>query len=397
MSLSTSPGGTADTDGPAAPAPPWRDRRRYLWPLGVVMPALPFLAAGLVALTGVSAFWWLGLMILFVVLPALDLLIGRTNDNPPDDERARLDADRYYRWVTFLFIPVQYLSLVFSAWVWATWDLPWHAQLGLAMTMGVVSGIAINTAHELGHKREENERWLSKIALASSAYGHFYVEHNRGHHVRVATPEDPASSRLGEGFWAFLPRTVWGALRSSWELEARRFVRHERSPWSLRNDILLSWAMTIALFAGLTIAFGAAVWPWLAIQAVVGFTLLEAVNYLEHYGLLRGRREDGRYERVDPRHSWNADHTVSNLLLFQLQRHSDHHANPLRRYQTLRHFDESPQLPSGYGTMIVVALVPPVWRWVMDRRVLAHLDGDLSRANISPRRREKVLASLSPR
>ena len=282
-------------------ATPWRDRRRYLWPLGAVMPALPFLAAGLYAVTGSPVSWWLGPIIVFGLLPALDLAIGRTSDNPPESERERLEADRYYRWITFAFIPVQYLGLVFACWMWARGDLPWYDALGLAMTVGVVSGIAINTAHELGHKREENERWLSKIALASSAYGHFYVEHNRGHHVRVATPEDPASSRLGEGFWTFLPRSVVGSLRSSWHLETRRFARHDRSAWSVRNDILISWAMTLVLFGVLTAVFGPAVLPWLLVQAVVGFTLLEAVNYLEHYGLLRARRDDGRYERVDAR------------------------------------------------------------------------------------------------
>jgi alkane 1-monooxygenase len=372
---------------------PWRDKRRYLWPLGTVMPALPIAGYGLVHLTGLSLFWWLGPIILFLVLPALDLLIGRTNDNPPDSERARLEADRYYRWITYLFLPVQYVSLAFTCWAWATQDLGLVSDLGLALTMGVVSGIAINTAHELGHKREENERWLSKIALASSGYGHFYVEHNRGHHVRVATPEDPASSRFGENFWtSFLPRTVWGSLRSSWHLEVKRFSRHQQNPWSLRNDILISWAMTIVLFTALCLVFGVGVLPWLVVQAVVGFTLLEIVNYLEHYGLKRGKREDGRYERVDPRHSWNADHTVSNLLLYQLQRHSDHHANPVRRYQTLRHFEESPQLPSGYGTMIVVAVFPPLWRRIMDPKVVAHYDGDLTQANVLPRKRARILA-----
>jgi alkane 1-monooxygenase len=147
--------------------------------------------------------------------------------------------------------------------------------------------------------------------------------------------------------------------------------------------------MTVVLFGALTAVFGWTVLGWLLVQAFVGFSLLEVVNYLEHYGLKRQKRADGRYERVDPRHSWNADHTVSNLLLYQLQRHSDHHANPVRRYQTLRHFEESPQLPSGYGTMIVVAVIPPLWRAVMDPKVRAHYDGDLELANVLPRKRRR--------
>ena len=154
--------------------------------------------------------------------------------------------------------------------------------------------------------------------------------------------------------------------------------------WSGDNQVLTAWALSAALFAALTAAFGWAVLPYLAVQAVLGFCLLESVNYLEHYGLLRERLPDGRYERVAPRHSWNSDNTVSNLLLFQLQRHSDHHANPLRRYQTLRHFDEAPELPSGYATMIVTCWFPRVWRRIMDARLLAHYDGDVSLANRRP-------------
>ncbi|HWX46021.1 MAG TPA: alkane 1-monooxygenase, partial [Solirubrobacteraceae bacterium] len=264
--------------------------------------------------------------------------------------------------------------------------------IGLTLTVGVVSGIAINTAHELGHKRASVERWLSKVALAQSAYGHFFIEHNRGHHVRVATPEDPASARLGESFYAFLPRTVVGSLRSSWELERTRLQRMGRSPWTLRNDIVGAWAMTVVLFGALAAVFGAVVLPYLVLQAVLGFSLLEVVNYLEHYGLLRGRREDGRYERTRPEHSWNSNNVASNVLLYHLQRHSDHHANPTRRYQALRHMQEAPQLPTGYAGMILLATAPPLWRRVMDRRLVAHYGGDLTRANIAPRRRSRVLA-----
>ena len=220
----------------------------------------------------------------------------------------------------------------------------------------MVGGIAINTAHELGHKRKQHEQWLSKVALAQTGYGHFFIEHNRGHHVRVATPEDPASSRLGESFWEFLPRTVWGSLTSALHLERVRLDRLGKPFCSIHNDVLNAWAMTVVLFGALTAIFGLEVLPWLLVQAVVGFSLLEVVNYLEHYGLLRQKREDGRrYERCRPEHSWNTDNVASNVFLYHLQRHSDHHANPVRRYQALRHFEELPELPSGYATMIVLA------------------------------------------
>jgi alkane 1-monooxygenase len=370
----------------------WRDPKRYAWLLGLIVPSLPFLAWGLVQATGLAVFWFYGPFLVFAIFPLLDLLIGMDATNPPDSVIKWLERDRYYRWCTYLFIPIQYAGLAFACWLWSTGRLSRVDGIGLALTVAMVSGIAINTAHELGHKRERTERWLSRVALAQSAYGHFYVEHNRGHHVRVATPEDPASARLGESFYAFLPRTVLGSLRSAWELERTRLARRGRSPWRPGNDILGAWAMTVVLFAGLALAFGPVVLPYLAIQAVLGFCLLEVVNYLEHYGLLRQRREDGRYERTRPQHSWNSNNVASNVLLYHLQRHSDHHANPLRRYQALRHVREAPQLPTGYAGMILLAVVPPLWRRVMDPRLLAHYDGEIARANISPRRRARLLA-----
>ena len=365
----------------------WRDPKRFLWPLGLLVPLLPFMAFGLVQATGLGVFWWWGPMFLFGIMPVLDHVIGKDAENPPDSALKHLEDDRYYRWCTYLFLPLQYAALVWACGQWAGGDLSLLESLGLAFTVGTVSGIAINTAHELGHKRKQAERWLSKVALAQTGYGHFFIEHNRGHHVRVATPEDPASARLGESFWRFLPRTVAGSLTSAWELERERTERDGGSFWSPRNDVLNAWAMTVALFAVLTAVFGWAVLPFLLLQAVFGFQLLEVVNYLEHYGLLRQKREDGRYERTQPRHSWNSNNVSSNVLLYHLQRHSDHHANPLRRYQALRHFDEAPELPSGYATMILMAYFPPVWRRIMDPRVAAHYDGDLRLANVHPARR----------
>jgi alkane 1-monooxygenase len=370
----------------------WSDPKRYAWLLGLIVPSLPFLAWGWVELTGLGAFWFFGPVLVFVIFPVLDYLVGMDADNPPDSIIKWLEQDRYYRWCTYVFIPVQYAGLVFACWLWAYGGLSTLDGIGLALTMAMVSGIAINTAHELGHKRADLEKWLSKVALAQSGYGHFFIEHNRGHHVRVATPEDPASARLGESFWAFLPRTVSGSLSSAWGLERARLERVGHSPWSVHNDILQAWAMTVGLFALLAIVFGPVVLPFLLLQAVLGFSLLEVVNYLEHYGLMRQRKEDGRFERCRAEHSWNSNNVASNVLLYHLQRHSDHHANPTRRYQALRHVDEAPQLPTGYAGMIVLAWFPPLWRRVMDRRLVDHYGGDLSRANIQPRAKRRVLA-----
>jgi alkane 1-monooxygenase len=378
----------ADTEpDPAA----WRDPKRYAWLLGLIVPLLPFISWGLVEASGWGVFWFYGPVLVFGFFPVLDLIRGTDAENPPDSVIKWLEQDRYYRWCTYLFLPLQYAGLVFACWMWAHGGLSTVESIGLALTVAMVSGIAINTAHELGHKRASSERWLSRIALAQSGYGHFYIEHNRGHHVRVATPEDPASARLGESFYAFWPRTVAGSLRSAWELERTRLQRMKRGAWTFRNDILSAWAMSVALFAALAIAFGPVVLPYLLLQAVIGFSLLEVVNYLEHYGLLRQHREDGRYERTRAEHSWNSNNVASNVLLYHLQRHSDHHANPIRRYQALRHVEEAPQLPTGYAGMILLAAIPPLWRRVMDRRLLDHYGGDVTRANIHPPARRRVL------
>jgi alkane 1-monooxygenase len=377
--------------GEAPEAPTWRDGKRYAWLLGLVVPSLPLAAWGLLEATGLGIFWFVGPVVVFGLFPVLDLLVGTDQENPPDSAIAWLEEDRYYRWCTYLYIPLQYVSLAIACWLWSSGDLSTIDGIGLALTTAMVAGVAINTAHELGHKRASVERWLSKVALAQTGYGHFFIEHNRGHHVRVATPEDPASSRLGESFYEFLPRTVAGSLRSSWGLERKRLARMGKGPWTIHNDILNAWAMTVVLFGALVAVFGVVVLPYLLLQAVLGFSLLEVVNYLEHYGLLRGRRDDGRYEITRPEHSWNSNNVASNVLLYHLQRHSDHHANPLRRYQALRHEDDAPQLPTGYAGMIVLAAIPPLWRRVMDRRLLEHY-GDVSRANIHPRKRVRMLA-----
>jgi len=376
----------------------WKDKKRYLWLMGLVVPSLGFAAWGLVELTGLSLFWYLGPIVVFVVVPAVDLIAGLDRSNPPDDVIEALENDKYYRWITYLFLPIQYAALVWACWMFTepAWAPAMSVvdKVGLALTIGTIAGIGINTAHELGHKKESHERWLAKIALAQSFYGHFYIEHNRGHHVRVATPEDPASSRVGETFYAFWPRTVAGSFKSAWNLEKPRFKRKGKTHWSIRNDVLNAWLMSVVLWGALVAVFGIGILPFLIIQAILGFSLLEVVNYLEHYGMLRQRTGPdgtGRYERVQPSHSWNSNNIATNVLLYHLQRHSDHHANPTRRYQTLRDFEESPVLPTGYAGLIILALIPPLWFKVMDKRVLAHFDGDITRANIQPSKRAKVL------
>lgn len=375
-----------------APTPTWSDPKRFLWLLG---PAVPLIGLAMLATYAQTrSVWalWFVVILVHVIIPALDWLFGEDAANPPEAALAGLVQDRYYSWVLYAFVPLQLAATVGGAWLAATGDLPWHHLLGLAISVGMVNGVAINTAHELGHKKDKLDRWLARISLAPTFYGHFYVEHNRGHHKNVSTLADPASSRMGETFWAFWPRTVVGSLRSAWHLEAERLARSGQSVWSWSNENLQSWGMSVALWGGLLAVFGWVALPFLLIQAVYGFSLLEVVNYLEHYGLLRRSLPDGRVERCMPEHSWNSNHMVTNLFLYHLQRHSDHHANPTRHYQALRHFEESPQLPAGYAAMILLAYVPPLWFAVMDKRVIRHYQGDMSRIRFAPGKREALMA-----
>ena len=329
----------------------WHDHKRYLWMIGLVVPSLAFIAFGMHHLTGWDVWLWIGPIIILVVVPAIDLVAGLDRSNPPDDVIEQLENDKYYRWITYAFLPIQYIGFV-GAFIWIARpdllgadELSLFGKIGIAISIGCIGGIGINTAHELGHKKESHERWLSKIALAQSFYGHFYIEHNRGHHVRVATPEDPASSRLGENFYQFWPRTVGGSLKSAWRIEKRRYARKDKHPFRIGNDVLNAWLMSAVLWGVMIALLGWAILPFLVIQAVVGFSLLEVVNYMEHYGMRRqkvGVGERQRYERVDPSHSWNSNNIATNVLLYHLQRHSDHHANPTRRYQALRDYQESP-------------------------------------------------------
>ncbi len=270
-----------------------------------------------------------------------------------------------------------------------TQHLPWHGVLAVIISTGMMGGFCINVGHELGHKRTVLEQTLAKLVLAPTCYGHFYVEHNRGHHRDVATPADPASARMGESIWRFVLREMPGAWRRAWALERQRLAGR---PWSWRNEVLQPLVLTIVLWSVL-------VW-WLR-PAVLGFLLamsfwanfqLTSANYIEHYGLLRQIADNGKPEVCRPHHSWNSNHKVTNWMLFHLQRHSDHHAHAARRYQSLRHFPDVPALPNGYFGMFLLAYFPPLFFRVMDPRLLAAVGRDPARINFQPGRKAQLMA-----
>jgi alkane 1-monooxygenase len=355
--------------------------------LAALLTLLPLASAGLHAATGAEAWLFLPLAVLYGLVPLLDRLIGEDAGNPPETAVAALEADRYYLHLVYFGVVLAWVTVVACTWYAVNAGLGPIGFLGLALGVGYTTGAAINMGHELGHKKHPVQRWVSRFALAPSGYGHFTIEHVAGHHRDVATPEDSASSRLGESYYRFMTREIPGALRRAWAIERERLRRRGAGPWSPANEILITAAITLSLWTALALWLGPAVIPFALLQAAYAYTLLSSANYVEHYGLKRERGPDGRYVRPRPRHSWNSNHLVSNLLLYQLQRHSDHHAHPTRAYQALRHFEEAPQLPTGYFGMFLVALVPPLWFRLMDRRVLDHVGGDLSRTNVDPHRR----------
>lgn len=370
------------------------DKKRYLW---MISPALPMI--GIMALAGYQfaprpfkkAFALTGPILLHVVIPAVDTLIGQDQHNPTAEQVKLLEQDRYYARLVKSFIPLQYVANIYAAYVTSRPNTPLIDKVLLGMSMGAINGVAINTAHELSHKSSRLDHLLSHLALVPTGYNHFRIEHPYGHHKRAATPEDPASSQMGESFYAFWPRTVIGSFRSSIEIETRRLKRKGLGFWSKENELLQGWAMTAGFHTSILAVFGRGSLPYLLTQSFYGISLFELINYIEHYGLLRQKKADGQYERMMPEHSWNNNNIVTNLFLYQLQRHSDHHAYPTRPFQALRHFDEAPELPGGYASMLLPALIPSLWYKIMDPLVHKHYKGDLTKANIYPKARNKIL------
>lgn len=335
---------------------------------------LPVLLVAGFYLGGV-AIWSIHLFV-FGLVPLMDYLIRRDTSNVSKDAISELTKARFYRLVTYGWTYVQFAVLFWGFYLVSTVDLIWWQWIALCTgTALVTGGIGITVAHELGHKASKVEQFYAQILLMSVSYMHFFIEHNRGHHVRVATPDDPATSRFGENFYSFWWRSVKDGYLSAWELEQERLAKKGLGFWSLKNKMIWFQVLPVVFCGAVFFVFstiqGRLVWEipvYFFIQSILGFSLLELVNYLEHYGMERKKLASGFYEKVTPLHSWNASHVVSNFLLFQLQRHSDHHANAHKPYQVLNHYDDSPQLPAGYSAMILVALVPPLWfAWMNPR------------------------------
>ena len=307
----------------------------------------------------------------FGVIPILDQVLGQQRANESGEESGeRVLVQRFFDVLLYLNVPILWGCVGYFVVLVAGGGLATYELVGLVLSVGILSGsLGINVAHELGHRVRKFEQVLAQALLLPSLYTHFFVEHNRGHHKHVATPLDPATSRRGELIYAFWVRSVVGSYRNAWRLEATRLGRDGRGALTLDNQMVQFTLVQAALLVAIGATFGAVALAAFVAQAVVGFLLLESVNYVEHYGLLRKQLPSGRYEPVTPRHSWNSEHEIGRIVLYELTRHADHHYKANRPFQQLRWLPESPELPAGYPASILMALVPPVWFSVMDKRV----------------------------
>lgn len=314
----------------------------------------------------------------FILIPLIDHYSGIDKTNVSEPELALKSEAFYYRFVTYVWTYVQLAFILWSCYVIGNGRINSLAEwVGFTVSVALVTGgIGITVAHELGHKKSRLERFYSKVLLMTVCYMHFYIEHNRGHHVLVATPEDPATAKKNESFYAFWVRSVFQGYAHAWKLEAESLARKNLPVFHWKNNMIWFGILPLLFCAAITFLFsvwnGRFLWEvpvFFLLQSILAFTFLELVNYVEHYGITRKEISAGRYERVNPAHSWNASHLVSNFFLFQLQRHSDHHVSAIKRYQVLKHYDESPQLPYGYPTMIILATFPPLWFSLMNKRL----------------------------
>lgn len=313
---------------------------------------------------------FLPLMFAFILIPLLELLILPNAKNMSEAEEAIAKNDRLYDWFLYLIVPLQYMALYWFLEGITDQSLVWWERMGRILSMGLACGtFGINVGHELGHRVKPYEQWLAKALLLTSLYTHFFIEHNKGHHKNVSTPVDPSSAPKGMTLYRFWLRSVSGTWRDAW-LIAKEDLRKQGLPaLHFKNEMLQLQMLQVIFLLLIIFKFGWAACGFFVVAAILGFLLLETVNYIEHYGLARKETAPGKYERAQPQHSWNSNHVLGRLMLFELSRHSDHHYLASRKYQVLRHHDEAPQLPTGYPGSILLATVPPLWFAVMDKRL----------------------------
>lgn len=313
---------------------------------------------------------WIPMILVWILIPSLELLIAPRAENLSSAEEEMARQDRFYDYLLYATVPVQYFLLYQFLRSMQMEELSTWERMGRIGAMGILCGsFGINVAHELGHRVNRFEQFLAKSLLLTSLYMHFFTEHNKGHHKRVATREDPSSARYGEMIYRFWFRTVIMGYLSAWHIAKEECLKQGRSKFGIHNEMIQFQLIQLALLGVIFWLFGGWVLLYFLAAALMGILLLETVNYIEHYGLQRKELSAGKYARAMPEHSWNSDHLIGRLFLFELSRHSDHHYLASRKYQLLRHHDQAPQMPTGYPGMMLLSLLPPVWFAIMNRRI----------------------------
>jgi alkane 1-monooxygenase len=326
--------------------------------------------ASFFALTGSGWVVFIPLIYVWVAIPLVELFQKPDDRNLEAAEEEIARHDRTYDLWLYMIVVFQYAALFIFLQEVGQNNHKWWELLGKVLVMGLLCGtFGINVAHELGHRSNRFEQVLAKLLLLSSLYMHFFIEHNKGHHKRVSTPEDPASARYGESVYAFYFRSVVLSYISAWQISIKEMKKKGLPALHWKNE-MLQYQLIQAGFVVLTgLIFGWRECLLFVSAAFIGALLLETVNYIEHYGLERRKKENGMYERAMPQHSWNSNHVIGRIVLFELSRHSDHHYIASRKYQVLQHHDGAPQMPTGYPGMMILSLLTPAWYAVMNPRV----------------------------
>lgn len=324
----------------------------------------------IIAFTHTGIWCWLSVLFAWVLVPLLECFLKPNAANLSAAEEELLKNDRMYDYLLYFIILVQIPTLGFFLFSLTTTGLSSFTIAGRIVTMGMLCGtFGINVGHELGHRKNKFEQFLAKIGLLSSLYMHFFIEHNRGHHKNVATHNDPSTARYNEPIYLFYGRTISKTYLSAWHIANEECKKKGKKTIGFANEMVQQLLIQLAFLALIYALFGGLVLLYFLAAAFIGILLLETVNYIEHYGLQRQLLPNGNYERTLPIHSWNSDHVIGRVLLFELSRHSDHHYLASRKYQLLRHHDLAPQLPTGYPGCMLLALIPPLWFYIMNRKI----------------------------
>ncbi len=314
--------------------------------------------------------FWATPIFAFIILPVLELLLPVDTENLESEEVEHKLKRKVFDWLLYLNLPIVYGLIIYTLFLVSSTSFETFEFVGLIFSIGIVLGVnGINVAHELGHRQTTNERYLGKALLLPSFYMHFYIEHNYGHHLHAATPEDPATARYNQSVYSFWFTSTVRQYFSAWKIQDKLLKNSKQSFFSIKNDMLWYSIFQLVYLTIIFWQFGLTATIFAFFAGVVGFILLETVNYIEHYGLLRLKTKSGRYERVKEMHSWNSNHVLGRIVLYELTRHSDHHYKSSKKYQILDCHDESPQMPFGYPTSMVLSMIPPLWFKIMNKRV----------------------------